>query len=295
VDVLAKCHVAVQNFGAGAVTCDHWMHRHVKNGGCHVQCIVIEELSQVNTYLWNDLAKVRLKGVQFILLGDWAQLSAVMDTWAGAKVPDGLLQHSDLMHGLAGGARLTLTENRRSDPPLFSFYTGLRAGTPQARPLGEALVEARGRFSLRPGRADCYLCISHETRKRVNAKAMACLKPAGSVLYERATDHPHQQSMWLWPGMKLLGAGGRCLKNCTYTVLEVTETEVTLEEEVASLRKDTVLKCLRPSFALNYAGCQGLTLRGRLRLLETDHYHFTLKHLYVGSSRATAADLLEVS
>jgi deoxyribodipyrimidine photolyase-like uncharacterized protein len=60
------------------------------------------------------------------------------------------------------------------------------------------------------------------------------------------------------------------------------------------LTQATAIKCLRPAWALTFASVQGLTLGGRVRLLDTDHSHFVLKHLYVGSSRATAASLLEV-
>ena len=65
--------------------------------------------------------------------------------------------------------------------------------------------------------------------------------------------------------------------------------------EVMTVAAATAIQCLRPAWALNYAGCQGLTLRGRVRLLETEHSKYHLKHLYVGSSRATAACLLEVA
>mgnify|MGYP002809688238 CR=1 FL=1 len=44
---------------------------------------------------------------------------------------------------------------------------------------------------------------------------------------------------------------------------------------------------------MTYASCQGRTLAGRLRL-EVDSVHMTTRHLYVGISRATAADLVEV-
>ena len=53
------------------------------------------------------------------------------------------------------------------------------------------------------------------------------------------------------------------------------------------------VKSLRLAYALTYASCQGLTLKGRVRL-ETDSLHMTLRHLYVGISRATAANLVEV-
>ena len=60
-----------------------------------------------------------------------------------------------------------------------------------------------------------------------------------------------------------------------------------------TLCSDQLVRCVRPCHALTYAGCQGLTLPGRVRL-ETTSPHFTLRHLYVGCSRATSSALLEV-
>ncbi|CAE7547567.1 unnamed protein product [Symbiodinium sp. KB8] len=39
---------------------------------------------------------------------------------------------------------------------------------------------------------------------------------------------------------------------------------------------------------------QGLTLRGRVWLCDAQNPHFSIKHLYVGASRCTAAELLSV-
>ncbi len=61
-----------------------------------------------------------------------------------------------------------------------------------------------------------------------------------------------------------------------------------------TLAPDVLVRAVRPAHALVYAGSQGLTLSGRVRL-ETDSSHMTLKHLYVGCSRATRHDLLEVA
>jgi hypothetical protein len=59
------------------------------------------------------------------------------------------------------------------------------------------------------------------------------------------------------------------------------------------LTRAECVRSLRLASALTYASCQGLTLKGRVRL-ETDSPNMTLRHLYVGISRATAADLVEV-
>ena len=64
----------------------------------------------------------------------------------------------------------------------------------------------------------------------------------------------------------------------------------------------TVLESLQPSaprharlrHAITYASCQGLTLRGRVWLLDAGTQHFNLRHLCVGASRATSSELLAV-
>ena len=59
------------------------------------------------------------------------------------------------------------------------------------------------------------------------------------------------------------------------------------------LTHEQAVQSLRLCYALTYASCQGLTLPGVVRL-DTRSDHFTLKHLYVGLSRGTAAELVEV-
>jgi hypothetical protein len=118
--------------------------------------------------------------------------------------------------------------------------------------------------------------------------------------------------MWVWPGLQLIGAGGRCLKGLFYEVVDVDEESVILQsclklsheqpEDTARIRNcqsglrlthEQASRSLRLAYAITYASCQGLTLRGVVRL-ETQSPNFTLRHLYVGSSRATAAGLVEV-
>ena len=61
------------------------------------------------------------------------------------------------------------------------------------------------------------------------------------------------------------------------------------------VQAEKVCTWLRLAYAVTYAGCQGLTLAGIVRLEDTASPHFSLKSLYVGSSRATSASLLEVA
>ncbi len=284
VDVLAKCHVAVQNFGPGAQTLDHWVRRQPRAGRCSADVLVIEELSQVSAYLWNDLAKCALAGVQWILLGDFKQFSAIMDTWCGTPVRQGAVQCSDLLHEITGGVRTQLVERKRSDERLFRFYTGLwNPGVV----LSQVLLEARAKFPVKQTIPRYRLCISHARRVALNRSANLREKPP----HARFVSGP--EPFYCWPGQQLVGCGHACKRGLFYSVQGVDSTHVHLEG--LSLKNETAGKSLRPCAALVYSSVQGLTLPGTVRLQETDHRHFTLTHLYIGASRAVAHDLLEIA
>ena len=111
-----------------------------------------------------------------------------------------------------------------------------------------------------------------------------------------ATKDNNPQSIWIWPGLELIGAGGRAKKGLFYRVVSCTDERVTLEGngETLGLSADNAVKHLRLTHCLTYASCQGLSLAG-VRLLETDSPHLTWRHLFVGASRATSSRLLEVA
>ena len=76
-------------------------------------------------------------------------------------------------------------------------------------------------------------------------------------------------------------------------ITKIAEDKVTLSNGTVLSFKQAV-QSLRLAYALTYASCQGLTLKGVVRLESTDSVFYTRKHLHVGSSRATSFDLLEV-
>ena len=76
-------------------------------------------------------------------------------------------------------------------------------------------------------------------------------------------------------------------------ITKIADDKVTLSNGTVLNFKQAV-QSLRLAYALTYASCQGLTLKGVVRLESTDSVFYTRKHLYVGSSRATSFDLLEV-
>ena len=131
--------------------------------------LVIEEITQLDSSLWADIAELSLNcKVKFLLLGDFRQLPAVLDAFGPERFP-------------------------------------------------------------RRGQPDTCLVISHANRMRLNEQHNRRLAPAEAVTlrYEGRTNAP--QTMRVWPGLRLVGAGGKVSKGCFVTVAEAGPDAVTLE------------------------------------------------------------------
>ncbi len=61
-----------------------------------------------------------------------------------------------------------------------------------------------------------------------------------------------------------------------------------------TLDKAQASRWLRPAYAQTYHSSQGLTLEGRVELLDTSSPRFTSRMLLMGLSRATAATSVQV-
>jgi hypothetical protein len=172
----------------------------------------------------------------------------------------------------------------------------LKVGTTSARSLEDALAEARLMFPQTSRRALYTLTMSHKRRIQINRRENLFLRPKGSV-YLRAPLYFSRganvaQHMWIWKGQTLIGSGFRCLRGVFVTVEDVNDEFVQLACGLKLNHSDAV-RSLRLCSALTYASCQGLSLKGVVRL-EVDSNNFTLKHLYIGISRAVSSSLVEV-
>ena len=231
----------------------------------------------------------------------------MLDSWAGRPI-SAPLEHSQLIRDLAGGHRHELTENMRSDPDIFNFVKWLRVGEEACPTLEQAKARLRELFPSKAGWPDTTLVISHSKRMAVNAAANRALAPEASKLLELEVmgcyeSVPTQngcdnfitqnspQSMRVWPGLRLIGAGGKIPKGVFVAVAEVEPDGVRLDNGMR-LKNQELLRATRPSHAVTYASCQGLTLRNRVRL-DLESCHLTLRHLYAGASSATSSELLE--
>ena len=144
----------------------------------------------------------------------------------------------------------------RSDPGIFNFVKWLRVGEEACPTLEQAKARLKELYPSKPGWPDTTLVSSHSKRMAVNAAANR--------------------------------AGGKIPNN-----LFVAVAEVRLDNGMR-LKNQELLWATRPSHAVTYASCQGLTLHNRVRL-DLESCHLTLRHLYVGASRATSSELLEAA
>jgi hypothetical protein len=278
--VIAKTHQQCSNWGPECLTAGHFNRKYVMNGCCPCDVLVCEECTMLNAYLWSSIVKCKLLGATIICCGDFRQLESVKDRWGGRELAEGALEASDMLHELCEGRRVRFNQNRRSDPPLFSFIVGM-----WERSLAEALAWAREDFPVKEGPADWLLCLSHARRIRENEARLACV--GSEVRHGTAIlgDGPAR----VFQGMRLVGCGPPFRKGQIY---ELSLDPLRVDEKPVA---EETLKGVRPAYALTIAGCQGMTLRGAVRVLETSHHRFGMRHLYVAASRACAAEALQVA
>ena len=135
------------------------------------------------------------------------------------------------------------------------------------------LREARILFPITTRQPDTTLVISHARRRFLNMKRNLREKPPDAVFLKApltGTIGSGPQCMYIWVGLKLVGAGGSVKKGVFDSVASVSpDGDVTLVSGM-SLTAHQAIRCLRLCYAITYAGCQGRTLHGELRLDCTD-------------------------
>ena len=85
VKIITKTHSSVQNFGMQAETADHWARSTVRNGYCNIDWLVAEEITQLDTGLWNDIACVSMnRNIKFLL---FATSASSPPSWTTSRAP----------------------------------------------------------------------------------------------------------------------------------------------------------------------------------------------------------------
>jgi hypothetical protein len=262
----------------------------------HNSVLIVDEVSMLAEGLLERLARWSLMGARFVFLGDFCQLLPV-----GQDEKRWRMEDSRVFKQLCNGLRICLTKNRRAagDPEHFQRILELRSRV-------EARDGARSGPSCAtiPGTARRSTTTSaslHQSRMRINrrenlAAAVAHDKklfvPSVGEIERLLASQP--QDMWIWEGLQLIGAGSRrkVLNGVLYIVVSFTEESISVrphedfQANAVQLSLAEASECLRLCYAAVYYSCQGRTLKEQhVMLLDTDHPHFSMRHLYVGASR----------
>ena len=307
--VMSVTHVAAAL--ADGSTVAHFRHagRYKKN-----IWIVVDECSSNSAHMWNWLAKFKMMGCKFLIVGDFSgqllPISAGSDGFDYDKIAD-----SDFMHDLCNGLRIELTEFRRG--PDMDHFRFMQSLYDPALQLATAIKNAKARYPRSDRHPHYVLVISHKKRIRENQMTNGrlargrmdarLLKPA-AVKPGSIANMP--QDMYVWPGLKLQACVKQKEQNITngleYEVLATTDMVVRLRQlhpsgdaakhgEPFELPHEKTATKFRLQHALCYYTAQGRTLRdGLVVCTDTDHKAFCMRHLIVGIGRVGVGTQMEV-
>ena len=301
VDVIAFTHVQASN--VDGITVLHHLHRKIKTKG-HV--IIVDESSQVPLRLWAALACLKFTGSRFIVLGDVdGQLPPIcdqhrLDQWA--KV-----DKSRFMHDLCNGLRVEMRKFRRgTDQAHFDFVGSLYPRMKVS--LEDAVRLARRTYPVRRHitQVQTVLCVTNKCRKVINDKLNSHNAAADAVFVKYDGNNEAAQDMHLWPGLVLHSCitDRKHLQNALrYMIKTVDKSQTALvkvndtNEEIGQtfvLDTSEVPAKLRLSHAITIDNSQARTIYGNVRVIQTDHAHFSLRRLIVALGRVPDASQLEV-
>ena len=171
------------------------------------------------------------------------------------------------------------------------------------------------------------LTLSHHTRITINEyynrlDAQWCREMGVEPIFVEKSDRPSPnapQDMWLYPCLNLIayigqGKMGQLHNGQIFRVISVTETHVKMFDiesfEIMTMEIEFVRHNLRLAYAFTNVGCQGRSLgnfedmenedmlrrniKNGVTVWDVDSPHFRLEHLFTGTSRCRAGELLQV-
>ena len=293
VKTVALTHVASRNIEG--MTVSSFIHRYIWNGSFQ-GTLVIDEISVLPVNVLNAISVLLCGKVRFILLGDFFQLPAICDFWAGRELKENGFENGRLLWELCGGNVIHMTQCRRSaGTHLFHFITGLYpSGALGHLALPDQVALAKKVFPRQPGHARWNLVISHAKRKIINKVCYF----ANATGERRAVHYADELVEEIYVGCPLIG--NTTAKNITngvfYECQGFNDTHLTLLETESGEQLDVPVehaKFLRISFAITLAAIQGRTLHGLTRCWDCDNKNFSSKHLAMAVGRVTRPEDLD--
>ena len=294
---VAFTHVASQNIEGQTLL--HELHRHARSKRL---VVIVDEAGLVPLSMWSLLLNLKFTGNIIVALGDFGgQMLAIQDQSLGEKLRN--FPISGFMYDLCNGLFVQLQRYRRGDD--FEHFRFVGSIYPKYDvELDDALEMARQRY---PARGAIFfgttLCLTHRCRIVVNAAVNKALARSNAVTKSATSDNslPNQpQDMLIWQGiilMAIVPQSTALVKNgVRYEVLNMEGGNhfelVAINDDGARTATSFIVdkkelgSNFRLTHALTYFSAQARTIHGGVRLAQTSHKNFTLRHLVLGLGRA---------
>jgi hypothetical protein len=249
--------------------------------------LIVDEYSQLPTSVYAELVVQKLAGKKLVFLGDSAQLPAVNDRYADA-LPHNGMEDTRCVRGLVNDLKIRFRHNFRCAdfPEHFEYIKSVHDD------IDGPYAPDCDRFPANE-LPDIFVTQCHHTRLRVNEVMNSLQKPDDAVFFpkpERCHSNMQPQDMYVWPGLKMVGARGsrKIVNGLTYDVQSVG-ADVTLKAEdgeILVVDRELFVKCLRLAYAVTCHCVQGLTITDeRVWFLDAHSPYTTKRHYLVAISR----------
>ena len=312
VHVIALTHTAVANASQDQVVAEtilHLLHTIMQTKN-HLCAILVDEASQVPLSMQSTLLSLKWMGHVIVQMGDFAgQFMPIPDRAREHMLEN--LDTSTMMHDMVNGLHVKLRKFRRgTDQAHFDFVGSLYPHT--GIELEDALMVARERYPARGLYFDgTWLCISHRSRIGINKiHNQQWDKPTGVFIKSPGTlthTDNQPQDMWLRNDMILMAimksSDAICKNGVRYRLTTISKDCFTFHRvcdedkqagEPFTLTTKETAERMRLTYAITYFSSQARTIHSPLRLTDTGHVHYSLRHLIVGLGRAPEGNIVQV-
>ena len=222
-------------------TIQHYLCKWRRNSPAPGTILIIDEFSEVQLHTWIELARLKLVGVIFILVGDAdGQRKPMFDRWQDAMNAHDI-RDSRLLWDLCGGVRVHLTTYRRGeDEKLFKDYCALYKIADRNELMPNVVQHGRIKYPLGDvAMCDHFFVITHRQRLKLNyllnhhfAQQQTEVRFIPSI-GEMKGVAMQPQAMIIWKGLELLCYSRKYTKNspvtgAVYVVESWDSTKVTV-------------------------------------------------------------------
>ena len=291
---LAPTNKAREHLGEGAMTIhkyylslflsNNYEKKLLKNLN-NVDYIVIDEVSMIREVFFRFfmLIKRYVPKIKFIIIGDFAQLKPVNDSYQGEY-------NGPALHCLCDGVQINLKRCRRSDAALFNLYTNIESVDTTQFPVREL--------------TELNIAYTHKTRKDINRQCMDKFSVGKEWIFaHKSSFNKKTQTSKLFVGMPIV-AHRNFKKEGIFNSELFTISHINFQSKTFSFVDGDTTQTFPvklfssmffPAFCLTAHTSQGCTFNTKYTIYDWNHPRMDQTAKYVALSRATSIQNIQIN